>query len=280
MGDAQGCWTTANRRHFCIQICFFLSCPLPLPTMLSGVFALFLLASAWAQEDENKIIGGYDCAPHSQPWQAAVQTTLGQLRCGGTLLSDRWVLTAAHCAYPFLRVSLGKHDLRWWEPTEQRRLVVRQIPHPSYNPRTQDSDLMLLRLDRPVQLTPAVQPLGLSPDCAAPGTPCRVSGWGTISSPLVRYPDILQCVNIQIVSDKACQGAYPGGITPSMVCAGDWQGGKDSCQGDSGGPLVCRGKLQGLVSWGLEQCGLSNHPGVYTNLCKFTRWIQNTMRGK
>ncbi|XP_005412770.1 PREDICTED: kallikrein-14 isoform X4 [Chinchilla lanigera] len=245
--------------------------------------ALQVLAVAMAQSpaDDSKIIGGYPCIRNSQPWQVALLAGAGRrFLCGGVLLSDQWVITAAHCARPILHVSLGKHNLRRWEATQQVLRVQRQVPHPSYNGRTHDSDLMLLQLRHPARIGRAVRPIGLAQSCASPGTPCRVSGWGTTSSPIARYPNALQCVNINIFSDQACQQAYPGAITAGMVCAGVPQGGKDSCQGDSGGPLVCEGQLQGLVSWGMERCALAGYPGVYTNLCKYQSWIQRTMRGQ
>eukprot|EP00069_Balaena_mysticetus_P022101 bmy_14026T0 len=191
------------------------------------------LLLAMARDQENKIIGGYRCTRHSQPWQAALLA--GPCRsflCGGSLLSDRWVITAAHCARPILRVALGKHNMKILEITQQVLRVIRQVPHPQYNSRTIDNDLMLLKLERPARPGRAVKPIALATTCA-----------------------------------KACQQAYSGAITPGMVCAGVPQGGKDSCQGDSGGPLVCEGKLQGLVSWGMENCAQPGYPGVYTNLC-------------
>nr|XP_058136698.1 kallikrein-14 [Dasypus novemcinctus] len=179
-----------------------------------------------------------------------------------------------------LQVVLGKHSLQKWEATQQVLNVVRQVPHPSYNSRTHDNDLMLLRLQKPARLGRAVRPINVARSCARPGTTCRVSGWGTISSPNVRYPDALQCVNVNIFSDQACRQAYSRAITAGMVCAGVLQGGKDSCQGDSGGPLVCGGQLQGLVSWGMERCAQPGYPGVYTNLCRYQSWIQNVMSGR
>ncbi|XP_034495059.1 kallikrein-14 isoform X2 [Ailuropoda melanoleuca] len=133
-------------------------------------------------------------------------------------------------------------------------------------------------LERPARLGRAVRPIAIASSCAGPGTPCHVSGWGTTSSPIVRYPNSLQCVNINISSDQECRQAYSQAITAGMVCAGSPQGGKDSCQGDSGGPLVCKGQLQGLVSWGMERCALPGYPGVYTNLCKYQTWIQKTIQ--
>ncbi|KAF6288310.1 kallikrein related peptidase 14 [Rhinolophus ferrumequinum] len=255
----------------------------PVPRMFLLLTALQILAVAMAQSqrEENKIIGGYTCIQHSQPWQVALLAgPMRRFLCGGALLSDQWVITAAHCARLILWAALGKHNLRRREATEQVLRVARQVPHPQYNSRTHDNDLMLLRLERPARLGRAVRPITVAQTCASPGTSCRVSGWGTTSSPIARYPNSLQCVNISIASDQQCQKAYSGAITDGMVCAGVPQGGKDSCQGDSGGPLVCRGQLQGLVSWGMEHCAQPGYPGVYTNLCKYHDWILQTMQCK
>nr|XP_045056264.1 kallikrein-12 isoform X3 [Desmodus rotundus] len=92
------------------------------------------------------------------------------------------------------------------------------------------------------------------------------------------FPDLLQCLNISIVSTATCQAVYPGRITDNMVCAGGVPG-EDACQGDSGGPLVCRGVLQGLVSWGsVGPCGQGGIPGVYTNICKYVNWIRRVIK--
>ncbi|NP_777355.1 kallikrein-14 isoform X1 [Mus musculus] len=238
------------------------------------------LAVAIAQsQGDHKIIGGYRCVRNSQPWQVALQAGPGhRFLCGGVLLSDQWVITAAHCARPILHVALGKHNIRRWEATQQVVRVARQVPHPQYQPQAHDNDLMLLKLQKKVRLGRAVKTISVASSCASPGTPCRVSGWGTIASPIARYPTALQCVNVNIMSEQACHRAYPGIITSGMVCAGVPEGGKDSCQGDSGGPLVCGGQLQGLVSWGMERCAMPGYPGVYANLCNYHSWIQRTMQ--
>uniref|UniRef100_A0A8B9C687 Peptidase S1 domain-containing protein n=1 Tax=Anser brachyrhynchus TaxID=132585 RepID=A0A8B9C687_9AVES len=95
---------------------------------------------------------------------------------------------------------------------------------------------------------------------------------------LFTFPEDLHCAKVTIVSEEQCRRIYPGSITPNMVCAGEPRNRADSCQGDSGGPLVCDGRLQGIVSWGPGVCGDPQKPGVYVNLCKYTRWIQETMR--
>ena len=83
-----------------------------------------------------------------------------------------------------LRVALGKHNLRTREAAQQVLRVVRQVPHPQYNSRTHDNDLMLLQLERAARLGRTARPIAVASSCASPGTPCRVSGWGTISSPI------------------------------------------------------------------------------------------------
>lgn len=80
-------------------------------------------------------------------------------------------------------MSLGKHNLRRWEATQQVLRVTRQVPHPAYRPRAHDNDLMLLKLEKPARLGRAVRPIPVAQSCASPGTSCRVSGWGTTSSP-------------------------------------------------------------------------------------------------
>uniref|UniRef100_A0A8B9XLW9 Kallikrein related peptidase 13 n=1 Tax=Bos mutus grunniens TaxID=30521 RepID=A0A8B9XLW9_BOSMU len=136
--------------------------------------------------------GGYTCIPHSQPWQAALQVQ-GRLLCGGVLVHPKWVLTAAHCLKEGYRVYLGKHVLARVEAGEQVREVARAIPHPRYQSSpthlNHDHDIMLLELKSSVQLTRHIQTLPLSHHhCLPPGTCCRVSGWGTTTSPQGMHP--------------------------------------------------------------------------------------------
>ncbi|XP_053289403.1 trypsin-3 [Pleuronectes platessa] len=238
---------------------------------------LTLFGAAASLEEGNKIVGGYDCPKHSVPYQVSLFD--GYNFCGGTLLSDEWVLSAAHCkSKSNIEVRLGEHDI--WEPegTEQHIMSAEFIRHPDYNPRSQDSDIMLIRLSRPATLNSFVRPATLPSKCASDGTMCQISGWGNLrpSDEGSRYPHKLQCLEVPLLSDDTCFNAYPFQITENMMCAGYLKGGKDSCQGDSGGPMMCGGELQGVVSWG-HGCALRNKPGVYTKVCNYTPWIRNTM---
>ncbi|KAF7198713.1 trypsin-3-like [Nothobranchius furzeri] len=241
------------------------------------LFLLLISLGGAAALDDDRIVGGYECPKNSVPYQ--VSLFAGYNYCGGILLSDEWVLSAAHCkSKSDVEVRLGEHDI--WEPenTEQHIMSAEFIHHPDYNPRTQDSDIMLIRLSRTATLNSFVRPVALPSKCASAGSRCLVSGWGNIrpSDDASRYPDKLQCLDIPVLSDDTCFNSYPFQITDNMICAGFLEGGKDSCQGDSGGPLVCDGELQGVVSWG-KGCALKNKPGVYTKVCNYVSWIKTTM---
>uniref|UniRef100_A0A8C4KGC0 Kallikrein-15-like n=1 Tax=Dromaius novaehollandiae TaxID=8790 RepID=A0A8C4KGC0_DRONO len=189
---------------------------------------------------------------------------------------------AAASGSSFIGVRLGGRGPKEPGGREQRRLSSKVISHPRYDPATKDGDLMLVKLLLPVHVNERVKPLPLATHCPVPGKTCQISGWGSTTSPegrrtFTRDPD-LRCAKVTIVAEEQCRRTYPGSVTANMVCAGEHGSRADSCQGDSWGPLVCDGRLQGIVSWGPGICGDPQKPGVYVNICKYTRWIQDTMR--
>ncbi|XP_041032784.1 trypsin-3-like isoform X1 [Carcharodon carcharias] len=242
------------------------------------LFLLVSLLGLAVAGDDDKIINGYSCPPHSQPWQV-IFTTDTYRWCGGSVINEWWILSAAHCEQPAhtLVAYIGDHDTNVHEGTEQYIGASKVIIHPHYNPQTLDNDVMLVKLSSPVQFNSYVRPIELSSSCPTAGLQCLVSGWGNLlNDGEVLYPADLQCLDVPVLSPSTCQKAYPGSITSSMFCAGFMEGGKDSCQGDSGGPLVCNEKLEGIVSWGIG-CAERNYPGVYTKVCNYTSWIRDTM---
>ncbi|XP_078093160.1 trypsin-10-like [Mustelus asterias] len=240
--------------------------------MWTLLFSLLLVAVASASSDD-KIVGGYECSPHSVPWQVSLD--MGYHGCGGSLISDRWVISAAHCCPSHLKVLLGAHNLKVHSSGEQLVGVESIYWHQQYNYQTLDYDIMLVKLARSVTMTDFIKPVPLPTVCPLPDTQCIVSGWGNIYSD----NDELQCVNVPLMNDAACNQGYPGLITSHMICAGYMEGGKDACNGDSGGPLVCDGILQGIVSWG-RGCALRDSPGVYTKVCSLLPWIHDIMATK
>ncbi|XP_014382730.1 trypsin-like [Alligator sinensis] len=240
------------------------------------LLSVAVAARPYQEDDGDRIISGYECQPHSQPWQVFFTHGDNYRWCGGALISPEWVISAAHCYKPTLVAHLGEHDTTAQEGFEQHIRAVKAIRFPKYNARTLDNDLMMVKLVQPAQIDPYVQPIRLSRSCPVSGTDCLVSGWGNLLTDGVQYPGRLQCLQVPILSESTCRSCYPGAITRNMFCAGYVQGGKDSCQGDSGGPLVCNGELTGVVSWG-EGCAQKDKPGVYTTLCNYLPWIQEVM---
>ncbi|XP_053547768.1 trypsin-like [Bombina bombina] len=233
-----------------------------------------LLGAAAAFHDDDKIVGGYTCGKNALPYQVSLNS--GYHFCGGSLINSQWVVSVAHCYKASIQVRLGEHNIVTSEGTEQFINSAKVIRHASYNSRTLDNDIMLIKLASAATLNSYVKAVALPSGCAAAGTSCLISGWGNTLSSGTNYPDLLQCVSAPILTTAQCTGAYPGEITNNMICFGYLEGGKDACQGDSGGPVVCNGQLQGIVSWGYG-CALRNYPGVYTKVCNYVSWIQNTI---
>uniref|UniRef100_A0A8C2Z6M4 Peptidase S1 domain-containing protein n=1 Tax=Cyclopterus lumpus TaxID=8103 RepID=A0A8C2Z6M4_CYCLU len=170
-------------------------------------------------------------------------------------------------------VYLGKLLLSPGSPTEEVARVQRIHLHQYYDDESHDYDLALLKLERPAAARPACLPPPTHQ--LEPGLLCWVTGWG---STLSYASNVLQKVDVRLVSEEACVRTYGHLVTPRMLCAGYRSGDKDACQGDSGGPLVCqepsgRWFLAGVVSWG-RGCGRPDYYGVYTRVTRLTDWIQ------
>ncbi|NXE79030.1 GRAA protein, partial [Cochlearius cochlearius] len=231
------------------------------------------------------IIGGNEVKPHSRPFMALIYGAKKQPICGGVLIKENWVLTAAHCDAEGGQVVLGAHSQRAKEKEKQYLQIAKQIRYPCYHSNSKENDIMLLQLQKRARLNKAVRiiPLPTSDDDPKPGTTCTVAGWGQTQNRLRKSSDTLREVNITVISRQICNDnrhyALKPVITENMICAGSKNGGKDSCHGDSGGPLRCNNVMKGITSFGKKgKCGTVDGPGVYTRLTKeYLQWIRKTI---
>ncbi|NXV77691.1 GRAA protein, partial [Atlantisia rogersi] len=232
------------------------------------------------------IIGGRVVRPHSWPYIASIQKE-NSIWCGGALVEEQWVLTAAHCKAEGLRVVLGAHRASRAEKSQQIFKVTKCIPYPEFDPSSKDpsskeNDIMLLKLNDTAEVNKYVKclPLPDSGEDLKPGTKCKVAGWGLKSS--TKPSECLREATLKIVDRKTCQTKYGSyaKITNNMLCAlGKTMLSKsDACKGDSGGPLICGKRYSGIVSFG-KRCGTRPMvPGVYTRLTKnYIDWIKEVI---
>jgi len=236
----------------------------------------------------SKIVGGVKTEANEYPWQVGLISSSSDKTpfCGGSLISNREILTAAHCTGNGIRwVVLGEHNLNVADG-EQRVQVCSTINHPNYNSNTQQNDFAILRLCNPVTFTKTISPACLpSSSKNYDNVQAVVSGWGTQSEG-GSQPSSLMEVNVNTMTNAQCSTSpmqyQASWITNDMICAGG-EGGKDSCQGDSGGPLSAKESsgaysLIGVVSWGIG-CARSGYPGVYGRVTSALSWINSNMQG-
>lgn len=199
--------------------------------------------------------------------------------CGGIIISEYKILTAAHCLYnnekiiepEFIEVAAGDINV-------YRLPIVRKIKsfvtHPNFDYKTFDFDAAVIFLKRKLFLTDGrIGKIDLTNDEIDVGTNCTFSGWGLKNLTNFGY---LHYGDVKIDDRDLCSDMWShssGGITENMICAGLNEE-VDACNGDSGGPLVCNQKLVGIVSFGAE-CNSTGYPGVYTNVKHLRKWIEN-----
>ncbi|XP_062394973.1 chymotrypsin A-like [Sardina pilchardus] len=229
----------------------------------------------------SRIVNGEEAVPHSWPWQVSLQDYTGFHFCGGSLINENWVVTAAHCGVKTShRVVLGEHDRASNAEGIQTLRPSQVFKHPRYNSYTISNDITLIKLATPAQLSMRVSPVCMAEtnDNFSGGMRCVTSGWGLTRYNAADTPALLQQASLPLLSNSQCQQYWGSRISDLMICAG--AAGSSSCMGDSGGPLVCEKAgawtLVGIVSWGSGTCTTSM-PGVYARVTALRSWVDQTL---
>ncbi|OPJ79256.1 venom prothrombin activator porpharin-D-like [Patagioenas fasciata monilis] len=237
-------------------------------------------------ENDSRITGGTLCHRGHCPWQVLIRNSRDVGFCGGSLISSRWVVTAAHCldlVTPH-HVTVGDFDKYQREFKEQKIAVAQSWTHPHYDSNNYNGDIALLYLSSNVIFNEYVVPICLpSPSLATllsqEGHVGTVSGWGATheKGATLRF---LMRVQLPIVSMDTCQRSTDRLVTDNMFCAGHDTDTADACKGDSGGPFAVSYHntwfLLGVVSWG-EGCAEKGKYGVYTRVANYIPWIKEVV---
>ncbi|XP_013413510.1 chymotrypsinogen A [Lingula anatina] len=233
-----------------------------------------------------QIVGGDESVAHKWPWQVSLQTTSDYHFCGGTLISNQWVLTAAHCVErsrpSSVQIVLGEHHQAEDSGIEVKMSVSKIIEHPQYNGNGAGfpNDIALLKLSEAVSYSSEIQPacLPASTDDFLGNNDCWITGWGLTQG--TGDDQVLNELNIKVLSNDECESKWGSSyINSGHICLGNGVAG--ACNGDSGGPLSCkvgqRYVVAGATSWGISGCKTEGYPSVYTRTSQFVDWIRTTM---
>ena len=246
-------------------------------TKLIILIKIFLTANPLLRRLDGRIIGGESIDITEVPYQVGLYLYRSFV-CGGSIISEDYILTAAHCSYHVASAYLVRAGSSLKNEGSKHNIVEIKV-HEEYNVTTDHiaiNDIALMKVNPPFQLdkTRAAIPLISKNIFLSPGRHATISGWG-VSTEDGSFPSNLQAIKVPLISKRSCQKCYSsiGVIPKGEICAAYPKGGKDACQGDSGGPMVVGGRLAGVTSWGYG-CARPGKPGVYTEVAYYRDWIK------
>uniref|UniRef100_A0A1Y9J105 Peptidase S1 domain-containing protein n=1 Tax=Anopheles quadriannulatus TaxID=34691 RepID=A0A1Y9J105_ANOQN len=257
-----------------------------------AALAVVLAALVAAKPSRPKIVGGEEAIAHEFPYQISLQWNFNNDEqdpfhfCGGSLIAEKFVLTAGHCVPSaispdgFPEAVAGEHDFSQYDAGVQRRRIAEMYVHEDYEGSVGPNDIAIFRVDKPFHLNRNIQLVTLPEPNAIPTGETTISGWGSTSFSFEpSYPNILMKTTLPIMDLEVCRKIYfTQAVADSNICAGTMEGTSSVCSGDSGGPLVQIDDeivQVGIVSWGGIPCGGYKNPGVFVRVSYFIDWIND-----
>ncbi|KAL1501553.1 hypothetical protein ABEB36_006854 [Hypothenemus hampei] len=226
-----------------------------------------------------KIVGGTVAARGQFPYQVALIINNSGF-CGGSILSNQWVLTAAHCVdtATSVQIIVGAHNPRTTvnEPTQVRLAANARTVHAQWNPNTIANDVALLRAASIPVGQSGISRVNLAAASAGTfaGSNGVISGWGRTSDASSAIATELRTVTVPVITNAVCQQTYgTSSVNAQHICTSGANG-RGSCNGDSGGPLTVNGVQVGIVSFGTRLCAAGN-PSVFARVSHFRSWISS-----
>jgi len=237
----------------------------------------------------GRIISGEVAEVGQFPWQVAnrFKVTGGTAFCGGALICDSWVLTAAHCAKDATHFTIYLGSVNQSQSVEPGRIVLETTEayvHENYNPFTLTNDIALVKLKEKVSFNDRIQPIPLGTDRVGASSTVTVSGWGKTSDSSNAVSPVLNFVNLTTISNADCEKVYGSLVVrdSTLCCKGRPE--HSTCNGDSGGPLVEKradGKTVhvGVVSFVHAAGCASGNPSGYVRTANYIDWIKEKING-
>lgn len=248
----------------------------------------------------GRIINGQTAKQNQFPYQAAIyiDTALTQAFCGGTLITDRYVLTSAHCLERFIIIIIYMYLLLFKKNCRALEVVVvlgalnltdqnepqhisissTFILHEDYDYYEKINDIALIQLDKAVSFADNIQAISwASNDDLYVNSEGIASGWGKTNTDQQQNVDVLQYVKLRIIDNEQCKSIDPfqDVIKDTHLCTSG-EGNVATCLGDSGGPLVVDETLVGVIAFGYKYCD-AGKPSVYMRLTKYDSWIRQNI---